>query len=81
MTVNTSDTTKNANAVLARTRMVGVNLMVRDVEKSTAFYSRDSRALPRSVTASRAGPSTSVSACCGSSRGTDLRRRRGTARR
>lgn len=44
--VNMSDGIKDTKAVLARTRMVGVNLMVGDVDRSTAFYTRFLAAAP-----------------------------------
>lgn len=38
MTVSPGNTTREANPILAHAKMVGVNLMVGDVDRSTAFY-------------------------------------------
>jgi catechol 2,3-dioxygenase-like lactoylglutathione lyase family enzyme len=52
MTVNISDRTKDTDPVLAHAKMVGINLMVGDLDRSAAFYSELLGAPPISYSAS-----------------------------
>jgi catechol 2,3-dioxygenase-like lactoylglutathione lyase family enzyme len=52
---------RNANAVLAGARMVGVNLMVGDIDKSAAFYTQLLGAAP--VSDAKSGPAFDVGRC------------------
>lgn len=52
---------RNANAVLAGSRMVGVNLMVGDVDKSAAFYTQFLGAAP--ISDVKSGPAFDVGRC------------------
>lgn len=52
---------RNANAVLAGSRMIGVNLMVGDVDRSAAFFIRFLKAAP--ITDGKSGPAFDAGEC------------------